>query len=313
LRDRDIERADQLESALLAFSNDVKPLPGIFPFENRLALIEQFLESIRRVQYVSVIRDKPHSGLRADPMSNMFDPLKAAALHKAHGNLEEACWLVFLATHFGKHKTAGWQLVRDVYGALGSVVPWNWERISSDPQGLRHWLNEYYNILTSDGTPRRFGNHRKYETLRPSSDKGTGAVVASYVNWVLEYGSHAQLFQNALAISGGEPRMTFRYLYESMNVLRFGRTAKFDYLTMLSNLELSPIKADSAYLVNATGPLRGARLLFGGSVSAVKLTEDELDAWLVVLAKALNLGMQEMEDALCNWQKSPGRFRQFRG
>jgi hypothetical protein len=82
---------------------------------------------------------------------------------------------------------------------------------------------------------------------------------------------------------------------------------------MLAKLQLAPIKADSGYVVGATGPLRGARLLFGGSVAATRLRANELDIWLVELAKALDLGMQEMEDALCNWQKAPNRFVRFRG
>ena len=313
MRPRDTERANQLESALLAFNDEVRPLPGIVPFENRVTLVEQFLESIRRVQYVHVIREKVHSTLRADPASNMFDPLKAAALLKAQGNKDEACWLVFLATHFGKHRSTGWRLVRDLYGALGIEAPWTWGHISSDPNGLSRWLAAYYDVLTGDGTPRHFGNHRKYETLRPSSEKGTGAVVASYANWVLGHESHAQLFENAAQQANGDPRVTFRHLYDSMNVLRFGRTAKFDYLTMLAKLHLAPIQADSAYLVGATGPLRGARLLIGGSVAATRLTANELDPWLIRLAEAQDVGMQEMEDALCNWQKVPNRFTRFRG
>lgn len=313
MRNRDIDRAHQLESALQGYNDNIRALPGIHSPENRHALVEQLLESIRRVQYVQVIRDKTHSIQCGNPMSNLFDPLKASALQKAHNNIEEACWLIFLATHFGKHKTAGWQLVRDVYGALDSTAPWNWDRISVDPDGLDNWLTAHYQTLISDGTLRGFGNHRKYETLRPSSSKRTGAVVASYVRWILKHGSHIQLFQNAAAISDDNPYLMFRSLYESLNVLRFGRTAKFDYLATLSNLQLAPIKADSAYLEGATGPLRGARLLFGGRVLATRLNADALDDWLVELANTLNVGMQEMEDALCNWQKSPSKFIRFRG
>lgn len=53
---------------------------------------------------------------------------------------------------------------------------------------------------------------------------------------------------------------------------------------------------------------KGARLLFGGDESTRKL-----DLWLVQLGAQLNVGMQVLEDALCNWQKSPEKFRPFRG
>ncbi|WP_137939909.1 hypothetical protein [Chitinivorax sp. B] len=312
MREKDIARAHQLEAALLSFHQENQALPGIVPVDNRLALVEQLLDSIRRVQYVQVIREKAHSPLRIDAASEMFDPLKAAAIHSAQGNAEEACWLVFLATHFGKHRSAGWRLVRDVYGALGTGRPWSWVRISADPNGLSQWLGANYQQLTGDGIPRHFGNHRKYETLRPTSEKGTGAVVASYVDWVQQYGSHQQLFQAAMDETGANSHTAFRWLYDSMSVLRFGRTAKFDYLTMLTKLQLAPIVADSAYLIGATGPLRGARLLFGGSTRAA-LTVPALDGWLVELAQVLEIGMQEMEDALCNWQKTPNQFVRFRG
>ena len=39
----------------------------------------------------------------------------------------------------------------------------------------------------------------------------------------------------------------------------------------------------------------------------------EIDAWLVQLEAQLGVGMQVLEDSLCNWQKSPAEFRRFRG
>jgi hypothetical protein len=94
-------------------------------------------------------------------------------------------------------------------------------------------------------------------------------------------------------------------------VTRFGRTARFDYLTMVDKLGLAPITPGSAYLQGSTGPVEGARLLFGGSRTAV-LSPTELDRWLGDLDARLHVGMQVLEDALCNWQKSPGRFEAFR-
>ena len=39
----------------------------------------------------------------------------------------------------------------------------------------------------------------------------------------------------------------------------------------------------------------------------------QLDQWLVELEAHLSVGMQVLEDSLCNWQKSPDRFDRFRG
>jgi hypothetical protein len=94
-------------------------------------------------------------------------------------------------------------------------------------------------------------------------------------------------------------------------VKSFGRTARFDYLTMIGKLGLAPIEPGSAYLQGATGPVKGARLLFGDAHAVLSLKE--LDIRLVQLGGELNVGMQVLEDALCNWQKSPQKFRPFRG
>jgi len=120
-------------------------------------------------------------------------------------------------------------------------------------------------------------------------------------------------FQAAVKHCGQDPRATFDYLYESMkDVASFGRTARFDYLTMVGKLRLAQIEPGSTYMQGATGPLSGARLLFGGRTDAA-LSQRELDAYLVRLEACLVVGMQVLEDALCNWQKSPAEFKGFRG
>jgi hypothetical protein len=121
------------------------------------------------------------------------------------------------------------------------------------------------------------------------------------------------LIRDAVANSGGGAHSTFDYLYRSLDqVTSFGRMAKFDYLTMVGKLELADIEPGIPYLNGATGPLEGAQLLFTGRRNA-QLKPRQLEALVVQLGAHLNVGMQVMEDALCNWQKSPGRFRAFRG
>jgi hypothetical protein len=47
-------------------------------------------------------------------------------------------------------------------------------------------------------------------------------------------------------------------------VASFGRTARFDYLTMVGKLGLAGIEPGSTYMQGATGPFTGACLLFTG-------------------------------------------------
>ena len=307
VRPRDLVRAQLLGQQLIAFHQQQRMLPGIHEFTRRQVLIEQLIESIRRVEYVAAIRGRELSNRRLDPTDEMFDPLKAAILCQRRGNTEEAFWLVFLFVHFGKHSQGGWRYIREIYGKLGKGGRWDWASTRSDTAGFRRWLGSHQDILNR--IPCGFGNHRKRESLNAYSSNGTGAVVESYVRWVNCSRTHRNLVDTALQENNGDPRLAFDCLFRSMNdVIRFGRLARFDYLTMLGKLGLASIEPGSTYLQGSSGPVKGARLLFGG-----KYRPQRLDRWLVELGTELNVGMQVLEDALCNWQKNPDRFVPFRG
>jgi hypothetical protein len=272
--------------------------------------VDQLVDSIRRVQFVSAILTRDIHPDRADGLSAMFDPVKAAVLAHRGGNLEEACWLVFLFVHFGKHAKSGYRYAREVYSALGTRAPWTFANVSADVPAFRTWLEAHKDELMR-GTQRGFGNHRKYESLAAYGPNGTGEAVASYVQWVRGRGNHASLIADALAEAGGDPARAFDSLYRSMSaVTRFGRTARFDYLTMLGKLGLATIRPGSAYFSAATGPVVGARLMLQGNLNH-ELSVAELDRRVGLMAQQLGVGMQEMEDSLCNWQKSPDQYIRF--
>lgn len=299
------QRALALEAKLLKFHRDNMPLPGVAPPENMLAFVWQLIDSIQRVSYVQTVRTRPISPSRADPQSPFFDPIRAAVAMPA-GKAEEACWLVFLATHCGRNLKTEWRLAAELYGA-SEAVPWTWARVMNDPQSYADWVEDNHGTFVG-----KFGNHRKYESLKPSP-KGTGAIVQSYVAWIAGFGSHAAMIAQAQAQANGNARRTFGLLYQQMNaVRRFGRTGRFDYLTMLSKVGLANIEADSTYMNAATGPKRGARLLFDGQIDS-KTGARVLEARVAALEQSLGVGMQVMEDAMCNWQKSPNLYLPFRG
>lgn len=312
MRPRDRELAASIANGLHEFQRQA-PLPGLKSEAYTDCLVEQIVESVRRVRFVRSIPQRPISPQRMDPTSDIFDPLRASILRNSAGDVDEAFWLVFIATHFGKHHQDGWRLARDIYGALGTRPPWTWPEISREPAKFRTWLQTYYTELCRSDVPRRFGNHRKYETLNPSSPLGTAAVFESYVNWVSPYKTHLGLIRGAEAAVGDSPEKLFAFLFESLSsVIRFGRTGRFDYLCYLGNLGIVNIVPDLAYITNATGPRRGALLLFGGSTKA-SIPAKELELLLAKLDAKLGVGKQVLEDALCNWQKSPDVFRPFRG
>lgn len=294
LRQRDLSTAQRILTTL-----NSKNLPGLLPPGASLSLTLQLIDSIRRVNYVRQIPTINISPRRADPLDSMYDPLKAAAYFLGVHNIEEACWQVFLATHFGKHKVEGWRLTKAIAGGLGGNQIWNWIQVQNI-QNFTQWFQ--FNNSTLLAGNYKFGNHRKYESLRQTARRPLNATIESYVNWVQKNGSHKKLIDNA--VSNRTSYDAFENLYASMSdVHGFGRTGKFDYLCFLSNLGIAGISPPKVYMSEATGPKDGATLLFGNASEATLLS----------LATHLQVGMQEMEDALCNWQKSPVAYLRFKG
>src|SRR5947209_8142138 len=104
MRPKDRAEAARIDAALAEYHEIVRPLPGIQNPARRTAFLEQFFESVHRVRYIRVgVLGRDLSPLRSDPRSELFDPIKAAAFHARAGDHDEACWMVFLFTHFGKN------------------------------------------------------------------------------------------------------------------------------------------------------------------------------------------------------------------
>ena len=301
----DKQLAGDLRTRLLAFGDD-QALPGVGSEERRGALISQLVESTHRVRYPVVMLNRNISGNRCHPDSPMFDPLLAAIHMKSRGEIDESFWFLFLFIHFGKHRTGKWRYAAEVYRRSDSER-WSWAEVTRDPAGFRNWVLANAAHIRRKGVPGGFGNHRKYERLETTPD-----VVDSYLQWIGPNQSHADFFGQAVRDASGDRAKAFDSLYRSMGaVLRFGRTARFDYLSMVGKLGLAPIEAGSPYLQDSTGPLIGARLLF--CCNGRQLSNSELNESAIRLAKGLGIGMQVLEDALCNWQKSPETFKPFRG
>jgi len=303
-------RGVQLATKLRSFAGEVHPLPGIDDPAALECLVRQLLDSIRRVEFVRRLAQVGYGPDVSNPASDRFDPLKAAVSHARQGDADEAIWLTFLAVHFGKHAIDGWMLARLVYGRTGEDGLWDWPSLSANLAGFRRWL------AGQNATMRgfRFSNHRAYESLAADSPKGTGACVESFVQWVAAAGSFDNLVRAAHKRVGQNPVEAFDAIYREMNVVRrFGRLGKFDFLTMLGKLGLAPIEPGSAYIWDgATGPYRGIRRLATGD-PASPLNRRDADGLYLQLGRVLELGMQELEDALCNWQKNPTAYQLFRG
>ena len=310
MRPGDLREAARLRDHLAELRGPLN-LRGLSSNEAMDVLIEQLIESERRNRYVSALRERPLGPNVCDPVHPGFDPLMAAIEFNRRGDIEDAIWMTFLFVHFGKHRKAGWRYAADVYGRLGQGGRWGFAEVRDDTHAFRNWLDQYRSEIEG-GPPRGFGNHRKYESLAGWRPAGTGAVFDGYVCWVGPL--HDQAARIRLDLEKSQiPEEAFEAIFRSLRVVpRFGRTARFDFLATLSKLELAPIRPGKAYLQGATGPLQGARLLFAGT-STANLSAASLEANLQPIQEALGVGFDVLEDALCNWQKSPVRFVPFRG
>lgn len=307
-RIKDKVEFENISILLDSFSNDVLSLVGLTSPKRKSVLTAQLIDSIRRVEFLRIKSERAKSASLHTPYSKSFEPLGGAAVLLKAGQTDDAYWLVYLATHFGKHKVDGWNLTEDFYGRFGQGGVWNWAAASQDPLAISDWLETVYPNVTKVGRSRRFGNHRKFETLKPGP-KGTGHALATYIQWVGQHGSHRALINDAHKRVGQDPQEVFAYLYKDLDkVAKLGRLGKFDLLCNLSNLMIAPILPDKAYIAESTGPKVGAKLLFGGGFRTKRLEEASAK-----LAEHLNVSPQVIEDALCNWQKSPDEYVYFRG
>ena len=299
--------ADHLGDALQHYIDTVRDLPGLTSDTVRNTLIAQLIDSDRRRRYANRVRDSDPSPKVLHRPPSSFHPLFAAVRSARDGDFDEACWLVLLATHFGYTRKHQWALLGNFYCQLGGSQRWTWKNVVADTSAMRTWLDTHQTQLRRVGGP--FGNHRKYESLSGSKPSGTGEALESYARW--GGASHRNHFDR-LAVSDS-PKESFAAAYASMNtVTRFGRIGRFDYLTMLGKLGIVDLLPDKLHLQGATGPLNGARLLCYGSLG-VAVSAADLEVSLQQLGDRLGMSYDVMEDALCNWQKSPRRFTSFRG
>ena len=228
---------------------------------------------------------------------NRLDILRLIAEARDASDLGEALWRAFVTGHFGRLSvdyTDDNQIViagRFLCG-FGTEPRWTWQALTSAPSGLA----DFKSWIEDPDTPLwelRFGNHRKFESKKPN---GLLSVVCSFIDWVELHGDDP--YSAFAAHTGSTPEQDFSSLYHSLSTVhRFGRTARFDLLDLIGRMNLLPIAPDSCYLIGATGPLSGAKRLWGKHAAAtLSETADSL-------ARDLRLPKAAVEDALCRWHK----------
>ena len=301
------QQIQEISDQLRDHHQNVRPLPGIANPVARETLAMQIVASLRREEYFHVIQQRgPISADRVNPHLDSFEA-ELGVVHLLQQNaFDEAAWLVFLMVHLAKPGDSGWLRLRDIYGKLGQGG-WDWGSVSSNPIAFEQWLAANWQSIRG-----KFGNHRKYESLEPGKQRAMGPAVVSYVNWVNAEGGHQALFSQIVLNAGNDPHIIFDAFYKALPVKGYGRLGRFDWTAMLARYGFIPAEAGSAYLQHATGPKTGMRLLFTGNSNA-GTSHVTLQEWLDQLDGTLNVGMEVLEDSICNWQKKPTVLEHFKG
>jgi hypothetical protein len=300
-------RRQQLIQTLAHHAQVTQALPGIQSAVRRDVLSTQLIASLRRERYFEAIQAiGPIGAHRADPNHPSFEA-ELGVVHLLQTNqIDEAGWLIFLMTFFAKPFPQGWSLLRQVYGKLGAGR-WDWATVAANPAAFKAWQIANWPNLNG-----QFGSHRQYESLKPDADRPMWLAVEQYVALVAAAGGHRSWLAKSVHDAGNDPHKIFDHMYKLLNIRGFGRLGRFDYVSMLDRYGLIPAKPGKAYFEGATGPKRGARLLFGGNTGA-NIGPTQLQQRLDQLDEDLHVGMNVLEDALCNWQKDPDIFVHFRG
>ncbi|MCF9045736.1 hypothetical protein [Acinetobacter nectaris] len=285
--------ANELVQKINDFSLNITALPGVQSPIQIDVLARQLVDSVNRVDYFRILEQRSISPSRADPHNELFDPIRAILYLKSH-DYDEACWLAFLLVFTGENYHSKWKFTKLLYGNLKKNPKITWANINTNATLIASWVNDYKN----SNEKIKFGNHRKYVSVDHICD-----AFQTYMDWVNANGGHSNLFRSD-SLSAED---LFSKLYKAIPIFSFGRLAKFDYLSMLYKTGLADIKANNCYIAGSTGPIKGARLLFGTK------SAKELDNIAINLADFLDIGYQEMEDALCNWQKRPDKYEYYTG
>ncbi|APE28055.1 hypothetical protein [Aurantiacibacter gangjinensis] len=291
-----------------AYSREVRELPGVGDDASRDTLALQLVASVRRERYFELLQERGAiPAFRANPHDDRFEAELGLVHLLQRGQIDEAAWLVFLMTVFGKPAGSGWKRLRDVYGRLGTARA-DWNSMQAQPDLLETWLARHWQEVGGDQ-----GGHRRYESMRPDSRRPIGRAITQYANWIGCAGGHEAKFAQLVREAGNSREAIFDEFFRALPCVGFARLGRFDWVSMLDRYGIVHATPGSAYLRGSTGPLRGASLLFTGSTKAPARLTASFEKWLLELDGRVEVGMKVWEDALCNWQKHPAHFVHYKG
>ena len=291
------------ENHVIMLINDIKEylnkhnLSMSLPSISYEILALQLIDSVEQEAAIKALLDRDIGEQSCDPTSAQFNPIKAI-IHLKDKDYDEACWLGFLLIYTNDSEKADWAFMRKLYGGVGLNLKTalTWQQVNKSFDQRMALLEELSSSLALSDPKPKFGHHRAYESINHLP-----IAFSSYIDFINEQGGHQALFCPEQTVLDKTAYFQKLYALIRKNVYRFGRLSTFEYLCLLGKIGLADVEPDSCYIAEASGPKRGAKLLFG------MLDDAKLDDHAIGLADYLNVGYQEMEAAICHWQKSPER------
>lgn len=258
----------------------------------------QLIDSVEQEAAIKALLEREIGEQSCDPTSAQFNPIKAI-IYLKDKDYNEACWLSFLLIYTNDSEKADWAFMRKLYGGVGLNLKTalTWQQVNKSFDQRMALLEELSSSLALSDPKPKFGHHRAYESINHLP-----IAFGSYINFINQQGGHQALFRPKGTTLDKTAYFQTLYALIRNNVYRFGRLSTFEYLCLLGKMGLADVEPDSCYIAEASGPKRGAKLLFG------MLDDTKLDEHAIGLADYLNVGYQEMEAAICHWQKSPNRY-----
>ncbi len=160
------DRIDEFVVKIGLIDKQFGPFPGIATAQRRCCWAQQIASSLRRIAYTDALLSRAVNVSRCDPHLDVFDPLRGALHFYRQGQLDEAVWLTFILTHFGKHAVDEWKLARNVYGSFGAGPVWTFEIYSRNADAFEGMLFANSDDLADARVSGSFSNHRKFQSKK---------------------------------------------------------------------------------------------------------------------------------------------------
>ncbi len=261
-------------------------------------LSKQTIDSIRRVEiYKTYLQRANNAEKNRHSYYSTNNPFTLA--QRSSLSLETRIWCVYVATYFGKSNASKWTLFnRSVFRPDKSLI--SFEDIIENREQYFDYLRDL-NLFEGSN----YSNHRKYTKKSLDGSKGVLNSFDFLIDGIGQFRfvsptSFDTTYRNALAIPN------------------FGRMAAFDFTSSLCKCGLNVQEPESMYHKYSTGPLAALKeilKLAGIRNPPQSLQVDfgrDLLEWFSTHSSIYMIA-QVLEDAICNWQKSPRSYGRYFG